>query len=56
MKGDLETLMAGLNCGVPSSIGWPILKDVATAFLSCQDQVTISGMKYYFNPIGDDLR
>ena len=53
MKGDLETLMAGLNCGVSSSIGWPILKDVAAAFLSCQDQVTISGMKYYFNPIGD---
>ena len=52
MEGDLETIMAGLNCGVPSGIGWPILKDVATAFLSCDDQVTVSGMKHYFNPIG----
>ena len=52
MEGDLETIMAGLNCGVPSGIGWPILKDAATAFLSCDDQVTVSGMKHYFNPIG----
>lgn len=56
MEGDLETIMAGLNCGVPSGIGWPILKDAATAFLSCDDQVTVSGMKHYFNPIGDDPR
>ena len=51
MEGDLETIMAGLNCGTPSGIGWPILKDAAIAFLSCEDEVTISGMRSYYNPV-----
>ena len=50
MDGDLKTIMAGLNCGVPSGIGWPILKDVASAFLSCLDEITVSGMRLYYNP------
>ena len=37
IEGDLETIMVGLNCGVPSGIGWPIFKDAATAFLSWDD-------------------
>ena len=39
--------MAGLNCGTPSTIGWPMLRDAAFAFLSCQDEVTFTGMKSY---------
>ena len=39
--------MAGLNCGTPSTIGWPMLRDSAFAFLSCEDEVTFTGMKSY---------
>ena len=55
MEGDLETIMAGLNCGTPSGIGWPILKDAAIAFLSCVDQITINGMRSYYNPVEGDF-
>ena len=43
--------MAGLNCGVPSGLGWPILKSTAFAFMSCVDEITKSGMKLYYYPM-----
>ena len=52
MEGNLETIMAGLNCGTPSEHGWRILKKSADAFLSCDDQVTIVGMKQLYFPSG----
>ena len=36
VTGEMETIMAGLNCGVPSVQGWPILRRTAAAFLSCE--------------------
>ena len=53
MPGHLTTIMAlaGLNCGTPSSLGWPILRDTAEAFLSCEDEVTTLGMRLYYYPI-----
>ena len=53
MEGDLQTIMAGLNCGTPSEHGWRILKKSADAFLSCDDQVTIVGMKQLYFPSGE---
>lgn len=52
LEGELETIMAGLNCGTPSGLGWPMLKNCAFAFTSCTDKVTIDGMKQYYYPIG----
>ena len=51
MEGDLETIMAGLNCGTPSGLGWPMLKNSAFAFLSCIDQITAEGMRLYYYPL-----
>jgi len=56
MEGDLVTIMAGLNCGVPSGLGWPILKSTAFAFMSCVDEVTKQGMRLYYYPITGDSR
>jgi len=35
--GDLETMMAGLACGVPSTLAWPILRDHITAFMKINE-------------------
>ena len=51
IEGICNTVMAGLNCGTPSTIGWPMLRDSAFAFLSCQDEVTFTGMKSYHKGI-----
>jgi len=48
IEGNPSTVMAGLNCGTPSALGWPMIRDCAFAYLSCQDEVTFTGMKSYF--------
>ena len=52
MTGDLVTCMAGMNCGTPSDYGWKSLKDNATAFLSCKDELAFKGMKLLDKPMG----
>ena len=52
--GDLETLMAGLACGEANSIGWKLLRDYATAFASCPDEVAMLGMRILGNPLAGD--
>ena len=37
VTGDLSTLMAGLACGEPCTVGWPILRDYASAYVSCPE-------------------
>lgn len=34
--GDMATIMAGLACGEPNPLGWEILRNCATQFISCQ--------------------
>ena len=43
--GSGETIMAGLNCGEPCTLVWPILRDQADAYFTCTDQVTVRGMR-----------
>jgi len=45
VSGDLETMIAGLACGVPSSIAWPILHEHVSAFVSLEDEVAGNGMR-----------
>ena len=52
--GDLTTIMAGLACGEPNIIGWKILRDYATAFVSSQDAVAAYGMRVLGNPLAND--
>jgi Xaa-Pro dipeptidase len=35
--GKTESIMAGLNCGMPSLIAWPIVRDVADYFITIGD-------------------
>ena len=45
VDGDLQTIMAGLACGEPNTISWDILRNHATAFVSCPDWVSARGMR-----------
>ena len=54
VKGDLETIMAGLSCGEPCSIGWDILDTCANAYVSMEDEFAAKGMRILGNPLGND--
>ncbi len=56
VTGDLNTIMAGLACGEPCTIGWDVLKDCADHFISCPDYVAAKGMRILGNPAGEDDR
>ena len=50
VSGDMDTIMAGLACGEPCTIGWEILKDYADFFISCPDFTAAEGMRMMGNP------
>lgn len=55
VTGDLDTMMAGLACGEPCTIGWDILNGYADDFVSLPDYVAAKGMRVLGNPlVGDD--
>lgn len=36
-RGQTDSVMSGLNCGVPSSTAWPVLRDLTHAYVACGD-------------------
>ena len=54
--GALDTIMAGLACGEPCTIGWQVLHWAADAFISMEDAVAADGMRILGNPAGKDDR
>jgi diaminopropionate ammonia-lyase len=54
LDGHLETSMAGLACGTPSSLAWPIIRDYSDFSFRCTDYVTELGMRVLAHPCGDD--
>ncbi|MDD7305020.1 MAG: diaminopropionate ammonia-lyase [Peptoniphilaceae bacterium] len=56
VTGKMDTIMAGLACGEPVTVGWPILKSYADAFLSIPDKAAARGMRILGNPLKDDKR
>lgn len=54
--GDMATIMAGLACGEPNTIGWNILRDCSEMFISCPDWVAAKGMRVLGNPLKGDPR
>lgn len=56
VTGNMDTIMAGLACGEPATIGWEVLKDYADYFLSCPDYVAAQGMRILGNPLKGDKK
>lgn len=53
-NGDMNTIMAGLACGLPSTTAWEILKSTATGTLKCHDEISKTGMRRYAAPMDAD--
>jgi len=47
-RGAQESIMAGLNCGVPSPIAWPIIRDGMHLFLAVTDNYAEDAMRAYY--------
>ncbi|MDU8925031.1 diaminopropionate ammonia-lyase [Pasteurellaceae bacterium LIM206] len=45
VTGDMRTIMAGLACGEPNTVSWPIIRDYADVFISADDQLAANGMR-----------
>lgn len=53
---EMQTIMAGLACGEPCTIGWEVLRDHADYFVSMPDYVAAEGMRIMGNPLPGDSR
>ena len=54
VTGDMNTIMAGLACAEPFSIGCNFLHSYADNFISCPDYAAAKGMRILGNPEGKD--
>ncbi len=55
-SGSGETIMAGLNCGIPSLISWPVLRNYADCFMLIDDDDARAAMRIFYYPEGEDRR
>jgi diaminopropionate ammonia-lyase len=54
VTGDMNSIMAGLCCGEPCTIGWKILEAYADHFVSIPDRIAAKGMRLLAEPVGTD--
>jgi diaminopropionate ammonia-lyase len=55
-RGKQTSIMAGLNCGIPSPLAWPIVRDATHFFLAVGDEYAVQAMRRYYRPLGIDPR
>ncbi len=56
VKGDMNTIMAGLACGEPNTIAWKIINAYADNFISLPDEAAARAMRVLGNPLAGDER
>lgn len=56
VSGDMDTIMAGLACGEPCTLGWEMLRRYADHFVSMPDYVAAKGMRILGNPVAGDAK
>ena len=54
VTGDMDSMMAGLCCGEPCTVSWDIIRECATAFVSCGDGYAARGMQLLGRPLDGD--
>ena len=54
--GNMDSIMAGLCCGEPITIGWGILAKYAKYFISVDDIYAAHGMRLLGNPLKEDKK
>lgn len=50
VDGDMQTIMAGLACGEPNTVSWPIIRDYTDIFISADDHLAANGMRIAASP------
>jgi len=53
-SGNFQTIMGGLNCGIPSLTAWEIIKNGADAAMKVKDHYAEKAMRTLYYPIGHD--
>lgn len=56
IEGDPSSIMAGLNCGTPSPVAWPFVKQGFDLFMTITDDAGREAMRTYYLPDGNDPR
>lgn len=56
VTGDMNTIMAGLACGEPVTVGIDILRNYCDNYVSCPDYAAAQGMRVLSSPIKGDER
>jgi diaminopropionate ammonia-lyase len=56
VTSEMNTIMAGLACGEPVTIGIEILRNYCDNFVSCPDYAAAQGMRVLSSPIKSDSR
>ncbi|QVK20938.1 diaminopropionate ammonia-lyase [Mycoplasmatota bacterium] len=56
VEGDMDSISAGLSCGVPNPISWEVIRNFADGFISCDDTLAANGMRILGNPLPSDNR
>lgn len=54
LRGGQHSIMAGLNCGTPSPVAWPLIKSGFDFFLTIPDRAAVAAMRTYGRPLGED--
>ena len=54
VTGELKTIMAGLACGEPNPVTWPVLRNNSNYFASVDDRISAVGMRVLGNPLSGD--
>ena len=53
-KGGQNSIMAGLNCGTPSLLAWPVIQKSVNSFIAVDDDWARTAMKTFYYPRGND--
>lgn len=54
--GALNSIMAGLSCGIPCSLAWELLESLGDIFVSMPDYAAAQGMRILGSPLPGDRR
>jgi len=55
-RGAQNSIMAGLNCGTPSPIAWPLICSGFDMFIAVPDEFSMRAMQSFYLPEADDPR
>ena len=55
-KGNLSTIMSGLNCGIPAKSAWEIIKRGCDGVIKITDSEVKLAMKIFYNPLLSDSK